>query len=142
MSQEIRKQIDKLKNWKPLLNENHNSKLIPSTTNKYVYHKSSPYVRDKIAIEGLVPQEKGGGWLENTPIEGKVLFATNSDDPDKWFDSGYDDDVYKIDTTNLNNKWFLDPNFGVEGNQHIITFEPIPLSSMELIYKGTGEEFV
>ena len=53
--------------------------------------------------------------------------------------STYDDDIYKIDTTNFNNKWYNDPNFDLE-YKRIITFEKIPLNSIKLIYKGTGSD--
>ena len=52
-----------------------------------------------------------------------------------WWDSTYDDDIYKIDTTGLNNKWYVDPNFDLEDNR-IITFQKIPVDSIKLIYKG------
>jgi hypothetical protein len=121
--------------------ENINDKLIPVEVNKFVYHSSIPSFRDNISKEGLVPKGKSETWLSDTPIEGAVIFATNSDNKNDWFDSTYDDDIYRIDTTKLNNKWFLDPNFGVDDNQHVITFEPIPLSVIKLIHKGTGESY-
>jgi hypothetical protein len=46
--------------------------------------------------------------------------------------------MYRIDTTNLENTWYNDPNFKIQ-DKRIITFEVIPLSAIELIYKGTGE---
>lgn len=122
------------------LSESINDKLIPVDVNEFVYHSSNPFFRDKISKEGLVPKGKSETWLSDTPIEGAVIFATNSDNKDDWFDSTYDDDdIYRIDTTNLNNTWFLDPNFGSDDNQHVITFEPIPLSALELIDKDTSK---
>jgi len=122
------------------LNEK-NQNLIEVKPNRYVYHKSAPVFRDKISLLGLLPQ-RGDGWLTTTPIEGKAIFATNSDDPKQWFDSTYDDDVWKIDTSKLDNKWFSDPNFresdGHNTELFIFTFGEIPLSAIELIYKGTG----
>jgi hypothetical protein len=119
------------------LYENYNGYLevIP---NKYVYHTSNSIFRDNIAKEGLIPKGKSEAWLSDTKIDGKVIFAVNSDNKKDWFDSTYDDDIYRIDTTNLKNKWYVDPNFDLE-DKRIITFKRIPLSSIELIYKGTGE---
>jgi hypothetical protein len=110
--------------------------------NTYVYHKSNPIFREKISLEGLVPKGKSETWLANTDIEGKVIFATNSDNQNDWFDSTYDDDIYQINTTKINNKWFLDPNFlwGDYKYKHIITFEPIPINAIKLIHKGTGKD--
>jgi hypothetical protein len=110
-------------------------------TNKYVYHKSNPIFRDEISSMGLIPKGKSEAWLSDTNIKGKVIFATNSDNEKDWFDSTYDDDIYKIDTKLIKNKWYQDPNFYCESNncKYIITYEPIPKSAIKLIYKGTGE---
>lgn len=137
MSENIRKMINKVKNFSKLIKENYNDKLIPITPNKFVYHKSNPIFRKQISKMGLIPKEKNENWLSTTKIDGKVIFATNSDNEKDWFDSLYDDDIYQIDTTKIKNKWFLDPNFNL---MHIITFDSIPLSAIKLIYKGSGNE--
>jgi hypothetical protein len=128
---------------KDLLRENFNKNLKEAKPNRYVYHKSVPIFRDKISKEGLIPQ-RGDQWLSDTKIDGKAIFVTNSDNPEDWFDSDYDDDVYKIDTSKITNKWFFDPNFeeGIyktDDNDSLITLEKIPLEAIELIHKGTGE---
>jgi hypothetical protein len=123
------------------LNENHNSNLVEVKPNKYVYHTSNPIFRDKISKEGLTPKGKSESWLSNTKIDGKVIFATNSDNQKDWFDSTYDDDVYRINTINLKNKWYNDPNFGSH-DKHIITFENIPVNSIRLIHKGSGSDLL
>jgi hypothetical protein len=118
------------------LNENNNSHLVGVIPNKYVYHTSNPIFRDKISKEGLIPKGKSESWLSNTKIDGKVIFVVNSNKKKYFFDSTYDDDIYQIDTTKLNNKWYNDPNFDSDG-LHLITFENIPLNSIKLIYKGS-----
>jgi predicted metal-dependent HD superfamily phosphohydrolase len=105
-------------------------------SNKFVYHSSNPYYRESILKEGLIPKGKSETWLSNTKIDDKVIFVSNSDDKNKWFNSTYDDDIYKIDTTGLKNKFFLDPNFN--SDLYLITYDPIPLENIKLIYKGTG----
>ena len=117
------------------ITENKNIQVIP---NKYVYHTSNPIFRDKISKEGLVTKGKSETWLSDTKIDGNVIFAVNSDNKEDWWDSTYDDDIYKIDTTNLINKWYNDPNFNLE-DKRIITFEDIPRDYIKLIYKGSGE---
>lgn len=139
MSKEIRQMIDNVKNFKEFLNENKNNDLIRVVPNKYVYHTSNPIFRDNISKEGLIPKGKSETWLSDTKIDGNVIFAVNSDNKDDWWDSTYDDDIYEIDTTNLNNKWYNDPNFDLE-DKRIITFEAIPPNSIKLIYKGTGSD--
>ena len=59
----------------------------------------------------------------------------NSNKEDYRFDSTYDDDIYRIDTTKLNNKWYNDPNF--DDGLHLITFDKIPLNAIKLIYKSS-----
>jgi hypothetical protein len=130
--------VKKYTNKGYLLNESYNSNLIQVIPNKYVYHTSNPIFRDKISEEGLIPKGKSESWLSDTKIEGEVIFAVNSNNKRDWWNSTYDDDIYRIDTTELKNKWYNDPNFDSD-NLHIITFESIPKNSIELIYKGTGE---
>lgn len=115
-----------------------NSHLVEVEPNKYLYHASNPIFRDNITKEGLIPKGKSEAWLSDTKIDGEVIFAVNSDNKEDWFDSTYDDDIYKIDTSKLNNKWYVDPNFDLD-DKRIITFERIPVNSIELIYKGTGD---
>lgn len=115
---------------------NKNNHLIEVTPNRYVYHTSNPMFRDNISKEGLVVKGKGESWLSDTNINGEVIFAVNSNDKKDWWDSTYDDDIYEIDTTNLNNKWYSDPNFKLD-DKRILTFENIPTNSIKLIYKGS-----
>jgi hypothetical protein len=112
--------------------------LTPVITNRFVYHNSNPFFRDQIKEMGLIVKGKSETWLSDTPIEGDVIFATNSDEKSDWFDSTYDDDIYRIDTTKINNEWYEDPNFS--GSKHIITFNNIPKKAIKLIYKGTGND--
>jgi hypothetical protein len=127
-----------VRSYEDFLGENSNPHLIEVKPNKYLYHTSNPMFRDKIAKEGLIPKGKSEAWLSNTNIKGNVIFAVNSDNKKDWWDSTYDDDIYRIDTTKLKNKWYSDPNFDLKDNR-IITFEKIPANSIKLIYKGTGE---
>ena len=69
------------------LNENKNNHLVEVIPNKYVYHTSNPVFRDKISKEGLIPKGKSETWLSDTNIDGKVIFAVNSDDKEDWWDS-------------------------------------------------------
>lgn len=126
-----------------LILEKESKNLVPIETNRYVYHNSNPIFRDKISSIGLIPKGKSEAWLSNTNIQGKVIFATNSDNKKDWFDSTYDDDIYRIDTELLKNKWYPDPNFSCKSGEckYIITFEPIPKSAIELIHKGTGDSY-
>jgi hypothetical protein len=127
-----------IKLFEQFINESGNSHLVEVKPNKFLYHTSNPLFRDKIAKEGLIVQGKSEAWLSNTNINGKVIFAVNSDNKKDWWDSTYDDDIYQIDTSNLKNKWYVDPNFNLKDHR-VITFENIPAKSIKLIYKGTGD---
>ena len=117
--------MKKIKLFEEFINEDNQHQLEEVKPNKFVYHTSNPMARDKISKEGLIVQGKSAAWLSDTKIEGKVIFAVNSDNKKDWWDSTYDDDIYRIDTTNLNNKWYVDPNFNLDAHR-IITFENIP----------------
>lgn len=111
---------------------------VGTITNRYVYHSSNPIFRNAISKEGLIVKNKSDVWLSNTKIDKACIFATNSDNKDDWFDSTYDDDIYQIDTSKLNNEWFIDPNFIESTDQHVITFENISLNAIKLIHIGSG----
>ncbi len=119
-----------------------NDSLTPVKVGKFIYHQSNPIFRNKISKEGLTPKAKSETWLSDTAIDGKVIFATNSDNPKDWFDTTYDDDIYRIDTSMLHNNWFVDPNFEGFNNKHVITFESIPLTAIELVHKGSGSDML
>lgn len=111
--------------------------------NRYVYHKSNTKHRDRINKNGIVPY-RGDQWMSDTAIEGNAVFATNSNNPKKWFDSTWDDDVWQIDTTKIPYiEWFVDPNFTWEkGNKHIYTKQPIPRNAIKLFKIGTGKDLL
>jgi hypothetical protein len=129
--------MNNLLTYEEFLNEG-NRRYEEVKPNRYVYHSSNPIFRDKIAKEGLIPKGKSEAWLSDTEIDGEVIFAVNNDNKKDWWDSTYDDDMYRIDTTNLKNKWYVDPNFDLE-DARIITFQKIPVNAIKLIHKGTGE---
>jgi hypothetical protein len=135
---DLQENIQRIKEVMGVINESRD--FIPVKTNRFVYHTSNPIFRDSIEKDGLITKGKSESWLSNTPIEGKVIFATNSDDEKTWFDSTYDDDIYRIDTSKIDNQWYNDPNFGwLDNTTYIITFDNISREAIELIYKGTGE---
>lgn len=81
-------------------------------TGRYLYHSSNPINRDSIAAHGLRP-ERGDQWLSDTKIEGKAVFATDSENRKDHYYSTYDDDFWRIDTHKCPNVvWMYDPNFG------------------------------
>lgn len=118
-------------------------KVIP---NKYVYHSSPIVWRESISDTGLVCSS-GECYTSHAGDDDcePAVFATNSDNKEEWFDSTYDDDVWRIDTKKAGVTWYKDkhfkgmkhPEFG--DYKHIVTFENIPVSAIELVHKGTGK---
>lgn len=123
-------------NWiKDIVSEGSDIKL-----NRYLYHSSSINNRKRIEKNGIIPY-RGEQWLSDTKINGPAVFATNSDNKSDWFDSTWDDDVWRIDTKKLRGiKWFLDPN--ADNGVWIYTKQLIPRDAIELIKKGTGKDLL
>ena len=105
-----------------------NPHLMEVKPNKYVYHTSNPIFRDKIAEHGLIPKGKSESWLEDTKIEGEVIFAVNSNDRNYMWDSTYDDDFNSV------NFKPLIPN--VNYKLSIEDIDKIPYLQLELLKDG------
>ncbi len=112
---------------------------------KFVYHKSPPQVRDSVFKSGLLSSvgDCYKTYSENFSKEECVpaIFATDSENKDEWFESTWDDDVWRINTKIANVTWFKDNHFDYKDykNNYIVTFEDIKPEALKLIYKGTGE---
>lgn len=101
--------------------------------NQKLYHTSNPFYRDLIANEGLTLQQRtwgfNGGSDYNKHLD-KAIFCKK----DEVYDSGYDDDVYEIDTENCPNEFFHD--FGVDDGKCVYTLSNIDISYIKLIKFG------
>jgi len=107
---------------------------------RYLFHSSNPINRDSIASQGLRP-ERGDQWLSDTNIDGKAIFATDSEDRKDHFNSTYDDDFWRIDTQACPEvEWTPDPNFEWGKYKHVYTRHAIPPHALELVHKGTGAD--
>ena len=118
---------------------------------KFVYHKSNPIWRDNILKTGLLVSV-GECYKDYSSYFSEeecrpAIFATDSENEKEWFDSTWDDDVWRINTKIANVEWFKDkhfkkmkhPDFGKY--EHIVTFEDIKPEAIKLIYKGTGKSY-
>jgi len=127
------------------MNEDYNPSGKKHKPNKFVYHKSPPQVRDNVSKEGLLVSvgDCYKTYSENFSKEDCIpaIFATDSDNEDEWFESTWDDDVWRINTKIADVEWFKDKHFEYEGskNNHIVTFQDIKPEAIKLIYKGTGK---
>lgn len=70
---------------------------------------------------------------------------TDSTNPEEWFETERDDDIWRIDTEISNVDWRVDkhfkdmrhPEFG--RYRHIVTFQEVIPESLKLVHKGTGK---
>lgn len=97
-------------------------------TPRYVYHVSDKSSRNSILKNGLIPSTSGeyGECSYDKPF----VFASMNGN--KLFSVGSDRDIWQIDTTLINAKWFIDFNFP-KHNNHIITESPIPPTALTKI---------
>ena len=116
---------------------------------RYVFHKASPAFRKSIYKNGLelsVGICYQGFVGEDIDCE-PAIFATDSGNEYDLFYTGFDDDVWKIDTKKANVKWYKDKHYKGdrtiwgEKYKHIVTFKPIGPECLELIVKGSGKKY-
>jgi hypothetical protein len=92
---------------------------------KYIYHfTETEESKNNILKFGLIPKT-GVNW-KNIDYP-NAIFAI--DDESEIWNGRY---VFRIDTTNLKNKWWYDLNFPI-GSKLIMTFEPIGPEHLELL---------
>ncbi len=111
-------------------------------TNQFVYHMSHPRNRENISKNGLIPKDGEQRTGIGDKLAGKsAVFATDSIKKADLFDSTFDDDMWRIDTSKTDNKWYRDENFAWnKNNKHIVTFSPVPASCLKLLNKGSGDD--
>jgi hypothetical protein len=106
---------------------------------KYLYHVTKKKNRKSIKKNGLIPMEfsKGNWTFESIRLYyPPTIFA--SLESHGHYHGVLGDDVWRIDTTNLKNKWWEDLNFYEHENpkkeeiDYVMTFEPIPPEHLEL----------
>lgn len=102
-----------------------------------VYHVAPPLLRDTIRQSGLTPQQ---GNCHDSYEYPAAIFICNVPDikHPEMFDSTWDDDVWEIDTSKIDNIFFQDINFTTE--HYCFTLKEIPVTALTLIKEGTGED--
>lgn len=110
---------------------------------RYVYHSTSVENRDSILKSGLIPKssDESKEWFYGIHLSyPKAIFATMVDLKTGIINPWKNDDnvdIWRIDTNELNNEWFIDLNYVDEkDNKHIMTFQPIPSKYLEIAKKG------
>lgn len=119
---------------------NNSNELKAITTNRFVYYKSNPSLRDQIEKNGITPITIDKSFQINKP----AIVVINSYDKLDWFDLRYDD-VWQIDTHSIKNSFFKDPNSRPDDFtdfKYLFTFDSIPRKSIKLYQKGSGKNLL
>lgn len=107
-----------------------------SIKGRKMYHTSNPHYRTVIETTNkLIPKQEtwgiNGGSDYNRHLD-KAIFCKL----DEVYDSGYDDDIYEIDTENCPNIFYRDVE--IDDGKCVYTLEPIDLKHLTLIKRGVG----
>jgi hypothetical protein len=105
--------------------------------NKFVYHVSLKTNRESILKNGLLPMAYDiSEWTRTSKLRyPDSIFVNNQDDYSWWFyiaDGMWQDinidkyDIWKINTSQLNNSWFIDENMNDKGN-YLFTNRTYPI---------------
>ncbi len=116
--------------YKLFIKDIHNSRIKPD---RFVYHFSNKENRSLILKDGLIPKSHkfSTNWKHSNDLAyPPALFAINHQ-TDTWRD---DMDKWRIDTSKIANKWWMDLNFH-KRDDVVMTFEAIPLDCIELCSK-------
>lgn len=109
------------------------------TLPKFLFHKSSISNRASIMHSGLKPQVGPSyfcHWDCKTGLK-PLVFLYDSNVLE--YDTTYDDDIYRIDTTKLDKqKIAKDPDKAMKGCY--VYDETIPPNYCEIVYQGSGRE--
>ena len=97
---------------------------------KYIFHVSDKSNRKYILKFGLIPKSNVNEYGYYYGYDKPFIFATMKNN--NLFMNNDNLDVWVIDTTKINNKWFEDFNYRGKKN-HIITQDPIPPTALKII---------
>lgn len=114
-------------------------------TEKFLFHRTTPDIREKISKQGLIPKVGDAykwHWEESyRPGQlPKCVFLTQG-----WiYDTTYDDDIWAVDVSKLNSKYiFKDPDKEMGSNDECVVYtKKIPASALKLVYEGSGKSDV
>lgn len=110
---------------------------------KYMFHLSNPAFRNSISTKGLIPQKGPSTEMlwdgMNIDLPKCIFLFAGNDNP---YDSTYDDDLWVVDTSNLDkSKFQKDPDeYMYKKYGSIIYTEIIPPECIILEYKGKNDK--
>ena len=108
---------------------------------KYVYHVTRNKNRESIKLNGLIPKvgnsyaQQAKKYLEERTDAIPAIFVNNSNE--YYGNKIWDWDVWRINTSVLDNKWIIDDHMRVSDKRnYLLTYEGIPRHAIELIHEG------
>ncbi len=106
---------------------------------RFLYHKAPITVRRSIIKNGLVPSvgdSYKAHWDDMEDLKPYVFLYDHDTINNGEYDSTYDDDIYRIDVSQLDKKHiFRDPDKSMKGC--FVYDIPIPISAIKIVYKGS-----
>lgn len=105
---------------------------------RYVYHKSPAKNRNDIRENGLIPFVGNSYFAiakknKNSRPCIPAIFVSNTGKNGKLFAKHMNWDIWSIDTTQINNLWFIDKHMQHKNKNYLVTFEKISPHSLKLI---------
>jgi hypothetical protein len=104
---------------------------------RYLYHVANPANRKSIGARGLIPgpsEQRCGSY----GCEDNLLFVSDTDKRDELFNSGLNDDIWRIDASKIPNdvQWEVDANLsdGDDDPVNIFTRSAIPANALTLVW--------
>lgn len=99
---------------------------------KYIYHTTKKENKQSIIKNGLVPKLNKNFLDSDINLSHpKAIFATMSNIKDVWQYNPDENDLWQIDTSKIDNKWFQDLNMP-NWKGLIVTYDKIPFDAIEL----------
>jgi hypothetical protein len=99
---------------------------------RYLYHATKHSNYDNIIKNGLVIRPNTNYKTSNDLDRPDAIFAGVA--KDTW-DKNNIADIWRIDTTKIKNKWYLDYNLYFNDNESFLTYESIPPEAIKFIKK-------
>lgn len=105
---------------------------------QFVYHSTTAKNRADILEKGLICSDSSKNWGTGQIYYDPAIFVVNNKKDYMLYYHTFDYDIWQIDTTKCNNKWYIDFNLHNEHDilqTYLMTYEDIPKDAIRLIDK-------
>jgi len=118
------------------MNNAHGTSMIP---NIYVYHKTRKRNRASILENGLrvsIGDSYGHVSRKRNNEVIPAIFVNNTVGCNDGYSKEHDFDIFRINTTIIDNIWFIDEYMEARNSKYLATFKDIPTHAIKLIHLG------